>query len=43
MGLTATSSARVTEDCQKMLGLEQCLVFRAPFNRPNLYYEVEKK
>ncbi len=43
MGLTATSTAHVTEDCRKMLGLEQCLVFRAPFNRPNLYYEVTEK
>ncbi len=40
IGLTATSTARVTDDCQKMLALKKCLVFRAPFNRPNIFYEV---
>ncbi len=43
IGLTATSTARITEDCCKMLGMERSLVFRAPFNRPNLYYEVRTK
>ena len=43
IGLTATSSVRITADCQKILNLKNCLVFRAHFNRPNLYYEVRPK
>jgi len=43
IGLTATSTARVTEDCKKMLGLNKCLVFRANFNRPNLFYEIRPR
>ena len=40
MGLTATATARVTTDVQKILNLTSCLIFKASFNRPNLYYEV---
>lgn len=40
MGLTATSTSQVTEDCKKMLNLRNCLVFKSPFNRKNLFYEV---
>ncbi len=43
VGLTATSTSRVTNDCQKILGIKDCLVFKAPFNRPNLFYEVRPK
>lgn len=40
IGLTATATSAVTEDVQKMLNLNKCLIFKASFNRPNLYYEV---
>lgn len=40
IGLTATATQHVTTDVQKMLNLKNCLVFKASFNRPNLYYEV---
>ena len=37
LGLTATSTSRVTQDCQKLLNLKNCLVFRAEFNSCLLY------
>ncbi|KAL5967553.1 putative ATP-dependent DNA helicase Q1 [Taenia solium] len=42
LGLTATASAEVILDIQKMLGLRQhcCLVLRSSYNRSNLRYEV---
>ncbi|VEL27903.1 unnamed protein product [Protopolystoma xenopodis] len=42
LGLTATASAEVIVDVQKMLGLtpETCLVLRSGYNRPNLRYQV---
>nr|VZI37715.1 unnamed protein product [Spirometra erinaceieuropaei] len=42
LGLTATASAEVVLDIQKMLGLSQdnCLVLRTGYNRPNLNYKV---
>uniref|UniRef100_A0A5K3F8K4 ATP-dependent DNA helicase n=1 Tax=Mesocestoides corti TaxID=53468 RepID=A0A5K3F8K4_MESCO len=41
LGLTATASAEVVLDVQKMLGLKaDCLVLRSSYNRPNLLYEV---
>lgn len=40
LGLTATASEKVLDDIKDILGLERCIVFRASFNRPNLYYEV---
>ena len=44
LGLTATATAKVLEDCKEMLSLSAgCLVFRASYNRPNLYYEVRAK
>ncbi|PNF25033.1 ATP-dependent DNA helicase Q1 [Cryptotermes secundus] len=43
LGLTATSTSRITVDVQKMLCIQGCLVLRASFNRPNLYYEVRTK
>ncbi|KAL9702514.1 hypothetical protein quinque_006032 [Culex quinquefasciatus] len=43
LGVTATATAKVLNDVQKMLGLRECLIFNAPFNRPNLYYHVLEK
>ena len=40
MGLTAAANSHVIDDIQKVLTLKRCLVFKAPFDRPNLYYEV---
>ena len=41
LGLTATATVKVVEDVKKILGLEdQCILFKASFNRANLYYEV---
>jgi superfamily II DNA helicase RecQ len=40
LGLTATSTSNITIDVQKMLCIQGCLVLKASFNRPNLYYEV---
>ncbi|KYN28147.1 PREDICTED: ATP-dependent DNA helicase Q1-like [Trachymyrmex cornetzi] len=43
LGLTATAPTKIIVDVQKMLDISGCLVLRAPFNRPNLYYEVRRK
>jgi ATP-dependent DNA helicase Q1 len=43
IGLTATASNKVVTDTQKILSLQGCLLLKAPFNRPNLYYEVRAK
>ena len=41
LGLTATATSKVIADVKKILGLEEdCMLFKASFNRPNLYYEV---
>jgi len=40
IGLTATATAKVTLDIQKMLNLEGCLIFKDSFFRSNLKYEV---
>lgn len=40
---TATATSRVQEDICRKLGLRAPLVVRASFNRPNLYYQVERK
>ena len=40
LGLTATATARVIEDVQKILDIQGCLILKASFNRPNLFYEV---
>lgn len=43
LGLTATAPAKIIVDVQKMLDIQGCIVLRASFNRPNLYYEVRRK
>ena len=40
LGLTATATNHVVEDVKKILGIKQCLLFRASFNRHNLCFEV---
>lgn len=43
IGLTATATPKVQEDIIKNLGMNDAKVFKASFNRPNLYYEVRPK
>ncbi|XP_076287157.1 ATP-dependent DNA helicase Q1 [Lasioglossum baleicum] len=43
LGLTATAPAKIIVDVQKILDIQGCLVLRATFNRPNLFYEVRRK
>jgi ATP-dependent DNA helicase RecQ len=43
VGLTATATPKVQNDIQKNLGMENAQVFKASFNRPNLFYEVRPK
>ena len=44
LGLTATASSEVIDDVKTVLNLSpSTLLFRAPFNRPNLFYEVINK
>jgi len=43
MALTATATPKVQSDIQKNLGMTEAKVFKASFNRPNLYYEVRPK
>lgn len=43
MALTATATPKVQQDIQKNLGMLEAKVFKASFNRPNLYYEVRPK
>ncbi|MCK3683850.1 DNA helicase RecQ [Maribellus sp. YY47] len=43
VALTATATAKVQHDIQKNLGILDAQVFRASFNRENLYYEVRPK
>ena len=43
IALTATATAKVQHDIQKTLGMLNANVFKASFNRPNLYYEVLPK
>lgn len=40
LGVTATATSKVIVDIQKMLNLQQPIVLKAQFNRPNLYYHV---
>ena len=42
LGLTATATDHVVNDVTKILNIPQCLVFRASFNRANLFYEVRE-
>ncbi len=43
VGLTATATPKVQEDIIKNLGIGDAKVYKASFNRPNLYYEVRPK
>ena len=43
IGLTATATPKVQEDIIKNLGMNDAEVFKASFNRPNLFYEVRPK
>ncbi len=43
IALTATATPKVQHDIQKNLGMQDALVFKSSFNRPNLYYEVRPK
>ena len=43
IGLTATATPKVQEDIVKNLGINDAVLFKASFNRPNLYYEVRTK
>lgn len=43
VALTATATAKVQHDIQKNLGILEARVFKASFNRENLYYEVRPK
>ncbi|MCF6358098.1 MAG: ATP-dependent DNA helicase, partial [Draconibacterium sp.] len=43
VALTATATAKVQHDIQKNLGILDAEVFKASFNRSNLYYEVKPK
>ncbi|XP_041977952.1 ATP-dependent DNA helicase Q1-like [Aricia agestis] len=43
LGLTATATAHVLSDVQKILNLQGCLIIKSTFNRPNLYYKIHEK
>lgn len=43
IGLTATATPKVQEDIIKNLGMTGAKVYKASFNRPNLFYEVRPK
>ncbi|MDG3581560.1 MULTISPECIES: DNA helicase RecQ [Galbibacter] len=43
IALTATATPKVQEDILKNLGVNSAEVYKASFNRPNLYYEVRPK
>ncbi|NBC57550.1 MAG: DNA helicase RecQ [Bacteroidetes bacterium] len=43
IGLTATATPKVQEDILKNLRMPNANVFKASFNRPNLYYEIRHK
>jgi ATP-dependent DNA helicase RecQ len=43
VALTATATAKVQHDIQKNLGILDARVFKASFNRANLYYEIRPK
>lgn len=43
IALTATATPKVQQDIQKNLGMTNASVFKASFNRANLYYEVNPK
>lgn len=43
IALTATATPKVQQDIQKNLGMTDARLFKASFNRDNLYYEVRPK
>lgn len=43
LGLTATATSGVLQDCQKILCVPQPITITASFNRTNLYYQVRLK
>ena len=43
IALTATATPKVQDDIQKTLGMNNAVVFKESFNRPNLFYEVKPK
>ena len=43
IALTATATPKVQEDIQKNLGMTGAKVFKASFNRDNLFYEIRPK
>jgi len=43
IGLTATATPKVQEDIVKNLGIPEAKLFKASFNRPNLFYEIRPK
>jgi ATP-dependent DNA helicase RecQ len=43
MALTATATPKVQQDIQKNLGMLDARLFKASFNRANLYYEIRAK
>ena len=43
IALTATATEKVQEDILKNLDIPDALVYKAIFNRPNLYYEIRPK
>ena len=43
LGLTATATQSVIDDIKKILNLQNYVLFKASFNRPNIYYEVKQK
>ena len=43
IAVTATATPKVQEDILKNLGITDANTFKASFNRPNLYYEIQPK
>ncbi len=43
IALTATATTKVQSDIQKNLGMQDAKLFKASFNRDNLFYEVQPK
>lgn len=43
LGLTATATAHVLTDVQKILNIPGCLLIKSTFNRPNLFYKILEK
>jgi ATP-dependent DNA helicase Q1 len=43
LGLTATATIKVMNDIRQILNIPRSILFRAPFNRKNLFYEVVHK